>query len=343
MPADDPRLILLRPRVGSFDVDNAAGTLTLRLGAETVWIDPAPALLPRQVMTVRRRVRAGDVVHAFSPQALTVSLAAGASRVVYSLDEPPGPTQLRWLRAAMMYRRVTVACSSQLVWKSLVARGVPIDSCVLVRPGVALPAAVEAGLTLRSRLGFDYADRVLIAPLPRSPRSGQDLAMWASSLLQVLDARFKLLLVTRGPASESESDLAKRLIDPSALRFVDSLDAATPLPVAFAAADATLLTPRGPVPPALFAAAMTSGKPIVATTTPQLCEFVEDRHTALLTRDPSARQIAQRVVDLFADQSAAWKLQDRARAEAYDYFTRSKFVDAIRKVYGGDAGSVAAA
>ncbi|HEY0007512.1 MAG TPA: glycosyltransferase family 4 protein [Tepidisphaeraceae bacterium] len=334
---DSPRVLILCPRQRDFDTQHAVDLLSSRLKASVTLIDATPALLPRQVLAIRKKLAGFDVLHAFGPTALAVALAASRSqRIVYSLDLPPSDSQLAWLRAAMAYRAIDVVCSSRRVWRSLVSRGVAAERCVLVRPGVAMPATALGTHAARQQFGLSMTDIVLAAPLMPSHRSGHEMAMWAMSLLCVLDPRHKLLMPAGGPAAEQFADLRKRLIDASSVRLVDYDSGLETLGNMFLAADVVLLTPKVTVPPVLIATAMASGRPIVATTTPQICEFIEDRHTALLVKEMNSKQVAQRVIDLRSESDLSWRLQDRARAEAYDFYTRSKLLAAMRRVYAGE-------
>ena len=103
-------------------------------------------------------------------------------------------------------------------------------------------------------------------------------------------------------------------------------------------ADIALISATGPVATQPIAQCMAARLPIVATTTPQVAELVEDRHTALLVRDPSPRQLARRVLDLADDPKLRARLVDRARAEAYDFFPISRFVDEWRTLFSEVAG-----
>ncbi|MGC4032772.1 MAG: hypothetical protein QM754_13775 [Tepidisphaeraceae bacterium] len=85
--------------------------------------------------------------------------------------------------------------------------------------------------------------------------------------------------------------------------------------------------------------AMAAGRPIVAPATAQVCELLEDRHTALLSSGQTPNQVAQRVIDALNDAELSRKLADRARAEAYDYFLQSRLVSDFRTIYAGKAAA----
>jgi hypothetical protein len=78
---------------------------------------------------------------------------------------------------------------------------------------------------------------------------------------------------------------------------------------------------------------MAAGLPIVATVTPTVAELLEDRHTALMVGDTSARVIAQRILDLRSDGRLEWSISDMARTEAFEFFAMTRFLEQLRCVY----------
>jgi glycosyltransferase involved in cell wall biosynthesis len=98
--------------------------------------------------------------------------------------------------------------------------------------------------------------------------------------------------------------------------------------------------PGNPPAPCLpICIAMASGLPIVGTAGSLVGEFVEDRHTALLTKPGSPKLLAQRVLDLQADANLAWKIGDQARGEAYEYFSMSQQIEKFSELYGKMIGA----
>jgi glycosyltransferase involved in cell wall biosynthesis len=81
--------------------------------------------------------------------------------------------------------------------------------------------------------------------------------------------------------------------------------------------------------------AMASGAAIVATVSPTTAEFLEDRHNALLCL-PDPRLLAQRVLDLHADARLRWSITDQARAQAFESYPKSRFLQDWRGIYEGN-------
>lgn len=332
--------LVLRPLVADLETDRITAALQAH-GATVLTLRHDPlATLVRGTMSLRSRLRAAPVIHAFGLPALFACVLQSNAPVVFTPIGFPTGAQIGWLRAAMMYRRIDVIASSQTMHRAMVTRGIELERCHLVRPGVRMAdIPTTRDRVLRARLGFSDADTVLYAPLELTHAAGHVLGAWAVSILGVMQPQYKLIFHSRGTARAQLDHLKQHLIDPRALMIVDDI----PPEKLFSAADAVLMTPGAPVSPLVIALAMASSRPIVATTTRQLCEQLEDRHTALLVKEPSPRLIAQRIMDLFADPTMSWQLQDRARAEAYDHFTQSRMLKDLEAVYASASAETGSA
>jgi glycosyltransferase involved in cell wall biosynthesis len=332
-----PRLLLIKSANDDFDTRATTAAIANRF-SPTLYTFPRPdlAATARSLPQLKRLSRSHGVVHAVGGQALAAALLATSpgQRLLYSPVGHPTRRAIGWLRAVNSYRDLEIICTSDTMRRDLVTRGVPVDRCNLIRPGVnlrSIPTARDDAL--RARLGLSPDQTALLAPLEMTYAGGHRLTTWALSLLAVIQPQYRLLLPGRGPLRKSVIHFGRSLLNPNAV--IDAAEVVPDVPIEslFSAADAVLLTPEAPVPPLIVAMSMASDRPIVATTTPQLCELIEDRHTALLVTKPSPRLIAQRVMDLFADAKLSWQIQDRARAEAYDSLTQSKMLSAYETLY----------
>ena len=108
-----------------------------------------------------------------------------------------------------------------------------------------------------------------------------------------------------------------------------------------AAADVAIVSADAPVPTLPIATAMAGGLPIVACATDTVCELLEDHHTALMIGDFRARRLAEKVMQLREDSQLSRKLTDTARAEAYEFYSQSRFVEQWRQCYRQAAGAKA--
>jgi glycosyltransferase involved in cell wall biosynthesis len=285
------------------------------------------------VLALRRDERF-DVIHAWGRDALATAAMSNAERIVYTPATSRLKRSIAWTRAVMDYRSVEVICPTSTLRRLHVERGVPLDRCHLIRPGVDF-ARVKRRRddALRERLGLMPEDRVLLAVGESTRAAAHDHAAWATSILHVVWPTYKLLYWGRGPMAAGVARLGKQLRQPQLVvngtKQLGPIEFEALLP----AADVVLISARGPVATLPISIAMAAGLPIVATVSYTVGELLEDRHTALLAPANQPRQLARRVLDLEADRNLQWTISDMARTEAYEFFPLTRFIEHHRVVY----------
>src|SRR5688572_14375640 len=224
------RVLHLLGRAPDFQAERAVASLGRDLGAEfraetrRVGRGEGYRGTADAVLGLRgRRGDAFDVVHALDARALTVAALAGVRRVVFSPGPSIGGAAVRWLRAVMSYRDVHVVCPTATQRRSLVERGVPLEQCHLVRPGVEFSRVRRRrDPSLRAALGLGEDDVVLLAPGESTPAADHALAVHVASILRVLDARHRLLIWGRGPRARRVAALGDRLAQPDLVRVAEA-------------------------------------------------------------------------------------------------------------------------
>lgn len=287
-------------------------------------------------LQLRRQSADPDLIHAWGIVALTVAAfgSRGSKPIVFSPTAYPRLRDVRWLRAIAGYRNVNVICPTDTMRRRFVEHGVPIERCHMIRPGVAFGKVKRRrDPELRAALGLSVNDHVILAPGESTRASGHRDAVFAATLLNVMDRSNRLLVWGRGPLAENVQRFARRLKQPSFVDATKTLRRTISIEELLPAADEVLVTAAAPVPTLPIAVCMAAGLPIVATVTPTVAELLEDRHTALMLRDPSPRLIAQRILDLRADPALRWSVSDMARTEAYEFFSQTRFLQQFRAVY----------
>lgn len=276
-----------------------------------------------------------DVVHAWGGRALAAAVVQGPGRIVFSPTQFPSARAIRWLRAAMGYCDIQVICSTATQRRTFVERGVPLARCHLIRPGVDFAKVRRRrDPELRRRLGFGDDDFVLLAPGESTRAAAHEDAVWAVAIAHFLDPRYKLLLWGRGERAGAVRSRAAALASGGLLGLAEpTLGASVDFESLLPAADAVVVTARGPVPTLPIAVCMAAGLPHVATVTYTVSELLEDRHTALMVSRPEARLLARRLLSLREDAGMQWSISDVARTEAYEYFSLTRFLDQWRTVY----------
>ena len=289
----------------------------------------------RSISIVRELLREPyDLVIVWGTPALLTAAVAHSGPTVFSFTRFPTLAQIKWLRSAMDYRDVHLICPTSTMHRFCIERGVPIERCHLIRPGVEFGRVNRRrDAKLRLAMGLADQDHALLLAGESTREADHLAAIWAGSILQHLDPKCRLLVWGRG-------DRVGRL-----LRFAEQLKQSQMLVVAeqrlgrniefeelLPAADSVLITAKGSVSTLPIAICMAAGLPIVSTVTSEVAELLEDRHTAFMVPRSSPRTIAQRIMDLQADKNAQWSLADMAKTEAFEYFAHSRFVNQYRTV-----------
>ncbi len=275
-----------------------------------------------------------DLIHAWGGAALTAAVMQGKP-IVYSPSDTPSRRSLRWMRAVMDYRNVQVICATSTLRRTCVERGVPLERCHLIRPGVEFARIRRRrNPDLRAALGFAEQDRVMLLAGESTRSSGHRAALWAAAILHVMEPHRRVLAWGRGDQTRALAAFARAQKQPELLCLAEQrlgrrIDFEELLP----AADLVLATPTGPIATLPISITMAAALPIVATVSYTIGELLEDRHTALLAQAGSPRALARRVLDLEEDSNLQWSISDMARTEAYEYFTQTRFVNQYRGVY----------
>ncbi|MCC6422460.1 MAG: glycosyltransferase family 4 protein [Phycisphaerales bacterium] len=334
------RIVHLMGREASFEQQRGVMALARGLGegfeSEVVRIGSGESCRSWLAAARMMRRRAGqmDLVHVWDGVGLAAGIGAGVPMVV-SMDVPPGRGMTRWLRAVMAYRDVQVVASTATARRICVERGMALQRCHMIRPAVdfgAIASRRDAGL--RRELGFTDEDYVMLAVGESTPPANHELAVWASGILNVLDRSYKLLAWGRGGKSGKLARFARSLKQGEMIRLAErTLGRPMDFEKLLPAADLLLYTARGAQPTLPLAMGMAAGLPIVSTVTYTSGELLEDHHNALMTPKATARMLAQRVMSLRYDSGLQWELSDRARVEAFEYFSTSRFLEQYRSLY----------
>lgn len=287
------------------------------------------------VVKLRSRAEEFDVIHAWGSISLLVAAFSTKKPIVYTPYGFPTRHDIRWLRAIQSVRDVQIICPTEILKRAIVQRGLPIERCHLVRPGVdssAIPRRRNDELRAKLRLRKD--DYVLIAAGESVRGANHHATILAGTVLHVFDPQYKLVLWGKGPMAASEKRYSQLMIPVNFINFAtDKLGQELTFEQLLSVADVMLVTSDGPMPTLPIATCMAAGVPIVSTPSRAISELLEDRHTCLMARKNVSRLIARRVLDLKEDTQIQWKIRDQARAEAYEYFSMTRYVEQVRGIY----------
>ncbi len=331
------RLLLLAETGMDLQGRRAVASLRNHLGADfSITENSVPAEATLMQLRLLRGIRAEQfaLIHAWGLQALLVAAMGHAGPIAFSFTSFPTRSRVRWLRAAMDYRDIHLICPTSTMHRFCIERGVPIERCHLIRPGVEFGRVNRRRDTkLRLALGLADQDHALLLPGECTREADHLTAVWATSVLNHLHPKYRLLHWGRGERVGRLVRFAEEQKQPHILVLAEQrLGRSVEFEELLPAADSVLISASGSISTLPIAICMAAGLPIVSTVTPEVAELLEDRHTALMVPRSSSRTIAQRVMDLQADKNAQWSLADMAKTEAFEYFAHSRFMNQYRAV-----------
>jgi glycosyltransferase involved in cell wall biosynthesis len=183
-------------------------------------------------------------------------------------------------------------------------------------------------------MGLSEEDYVILATGESTPPAAHERAVWSVGILNVLDPKYKLLLWGRGPRVPSLRRFARKLGQPDMLLLAEQqLRRKVEFEELLTIADLALVTASEPAPTLPVLITMAAGLPIVSTVTPELTELLEDGYSALLMPKATPKLIARRILDMREDPSLQSSTTQRARTEACEFFSPTKFLHDWREIY----------
>ena len=294
-----------------------------------------------KVLAVRRACRDRDIVHAWGYDAFKLATLATDKPIFYTPLPGDGVPAVRWLLLAQSRRSVQLLCLSLGDERFFVQNGVSPTGTQLVRPGVRPARSLARDANLRRLLGLRDDEVVILGLGESEPVANHLLTLRAADILHSMDPKYRLILWGRGRQIASILTLQDHWKVTVAVNATRQLGRPIEFEELIPAANLGLLTctERPSVFPLL--AAMAGGLPVVAPATHSVSDILEDHHTALLYAHPTPKSVAQRLLRLAEDVPLQTKLADRARAEAYELFPISGFVDRMRQLYLNPPGLIA--
>ena len=264
------------------------------------WIDAA-----RVAWRLRRHETSSRTLHAWSEAGLRAALLSPKDwPIVYHLSSGPSRPAAGLLRLIDSGRLLHVRAFPDVLRHRAVQIGLTPSRCDVDPPDVHVLRSALASTAqreaIRRALQINPSDIALLLPGPETLHSGHRQAAWASALVHVLDARYRL--VTWGAGTQNE-----RL-----RRFVRGLGHAALLSVArdrlpdcdwkdlLPAADAVLCG-EGRNPSIMqIAGAAATGATVIAADTPPLRSIARLTDGVRFATSAKPRHLASAVLDAFS-------------------------------------------
>ncbi len=287
-----------------------------------------------------------DLVHAWGVDAAVAARSAftGDKPIVVSVFDPGiGDRAVRILRTLDDGTKLAIACATERVRRRLVERGVRLEQCVVLRPGVDFAAlrTVDRG-EWRRRLGLAEDAIVFCTPPPLPGRDGHLAVLWAVFMRRYLDERVRLVIPGAGHEIARMRRLAEASECPEIAVFTGRRH---PVEQLIAASDWLVMGDVDDRPMTAAAWALAASRPIVAPATYATSEILSHELNALLFKAPSEwRRRAARMCPLFADAPLLSKIREVGRGQAYQVFSVRRCVQQHARLYenllaGHEAGA----
>jgi glycosyltransferase involved in cell wall biosynthesis len=253
-------------------------------------------------LLLRRTNNNHQIIHAWGATALKATVLAGCNGAIYSPHPETAPKINLWL-TRFLTAKGTIVSPTNVMHDYFVKQGISPARCQVIHPGVD-PKKIpqKQNSDLRNQLGFAESDFIILAPGESTRNAAHRTAVWAASILHVLDERFRLLAMGRGQQSPSLLRFAKRLHQDKLVTLAEAkLNRPVDLEELATVADAALIpaAPWSSTLPTLICQA--SGLPIVANQTPELAEILANDPAAQLMTQPTPKTLAQAIWQLTED------------------------------------------
>ncbi len=309
-----------------FASDHIVGRVPVRFGLHFL---AAPAL--RRLIS-RHRI---DLIHAWSLKAAYVATLASddTTPLAVSRWEPHLVAAQAGRLLALAHRPHTgILCHAAMVERRLVEHGLPIDRCAVVRPGVdfGLINRLKSDPDLREQL--QLADDHIVVLLPPSPcgRMGHWAGAWSVETAARLEPKLTLLLPGDSPDREPILKYFRSVAQPPRYRIAGEHFRMEQL---LSVADVLLVPAEGDISTTALAWAMAAGVPILGCADYCITEFIADGQNGHLVKPDEPMLLAGKLLNVVRDRPASAPLYDRARAQAFECFGLSRYIEQTQHAY----------
>jgi len=266
------------------------------------------------------RVLAGDpIAQCWSVTAASDLWAASGYadlKLLVRLVERCGAGELGRLGELCRMAGARVVCATASAAAALAGGLGPADVRVIGPWTGELGVAPSRRQELREALGIRPDEAVFVAPGPMRRGSGHRRAVWAVTVLTVIEKPVKLVMRDVGPAAGKIRGFVDRTM---AGGFVCWADPAVPPAELLGIADAAVFLQDTSPPAWLLAAALRAGTPVIAARD-EAPDFLADGRDALLPPGDSPREVARAMLRLIEEEGLADRLAKAGRETAARVF-----------------------
>ncbi len=274
-----------------------------------------------------------DLIHVNEPHALTAAWFARAHREhPIVLSRRIGfPLKKTWIARARYGSLTRFLANCNDVRDSLQRSGVAPERIAIVNEGVEIPepATIAQKQAAREKWGVKPSEFLFGCVGVFVPEKGQRHLIAALATVREQFPQARLILAGDGACRGDLEELTRNLGQSDAVIFTGFLKDVAPV---YAALDAFLMPSEFEGLGTALQSAMALGLPCVSTARGGLAEVVVADRTALV-RQPDAKEFAEAMKRLLADESLRNKLGEAARSDIRQRFSDTKMVARTIEVY----------
>ncbi len=276
------------------------------------------------------------ILHIWSPDAanLLVPLFRGRStrtiRVVVEAD----PRQISQNRIAMDWSRLmspAFVAHSARESAAIAARGISLEGCALIRPGVDFGEIGRADrAALRGSMQLAPDEKAVLLLPPNELATGVRFAAWSALLAERAYPMLRLLVPGGGAQVRRVVRLATAT---DRRRIVHETRGEFSLVDLLAACDIACYLPEKDAPCGVLAWAMASRRPILASAVACTTELLAHGHNAWLCRPADPRDGARRLLEILESPEEIETRTRVAHAQAFAVFSRQRMLEQYDTLY----------
>jgi glycosyltransferase involved in cell wall biosynthesis len=282
-----------------------------------------------------RRLPDTDLIHAWGSSALAAVVLGSGRRIVYSPDPQAEPQTSRWMRGAIRRSHLQVVCPTEFMRGQFLRLGIRREDCHLIPPALDFERVKQSpNRSLRAELGFAESDFVVLPPGDSARNAAHRLAVWAVSILHVMDSRFRVLLEGTGPQLEALQRFAERAQQPELLISArQRLGRDIELETLASAADAAIVCAEGNFPTLPVAVCMAAGLPMACAADCSAAEILENDRTGILLPYATPKAFAQSIWQLSKELDLRKLLGGAARRQSRQLLSPPEFSNRWKSIY----------
>lgn len=310
----------------------------LDTAAEPVPVALHPTRAVASLQGVRRLVAAhrAQVVHAHGLTAGWLAVLAGTGLPVVVtihnvvLPESAGRAApiLARLQAALPGRVAATIAVSSAIAGDLAGRGG--RSVEVIIPASQAPQVSRPGAEIRSGLGLEQTDPLVVTVARLHPQKGIDHLLAAASALRERIPSVRVAIVGDGPLRDSLASSAKAQGVADVVTFVGEQPDA---PSWMAAADVVAVPSTWEGSPLVVAEALRLGRPLVATDVGDVGEVVQDGRTGRLVPPGRPSLLAAALGDMLCEPERAAEMARAGHVVAAERYSVERLVAEVAATY----------